>query len=118
MAAVELHVNAAYYTRHPAMKSFYEKSQSVMDRKLFSSWLFVIIMSRTSLRVNLLSIVYLNFKELLVRSRRHIWSLSDSNGIWIHNHFGRKRTLNHLLVVGSNPVAVTIFVQYREVNQN
>ena len=56
-AAVELHVNATYYTRYPAMKSVYEKSQSVMDRKLFSSWLFVIIMSRTSLRVNLLSIV-------------------------------------------------------------
>ena len=35
MAAVELHVNATYYARHPALKSVYEKSQSVMSGKLF-----------------------------------------------------------------------------------
>ena len=40
--------------------------------------LYVIIMSRTSFKVNLHSIVCLNLKELLARSRRHIWSLSDS----------------------------------------
>ena len=59
-------------------------------------WLYVIIMSRTSFRVNLHFVVYLSVKELLARSRRHIWSLSDCNGIRTHNHFVRKRTLNHL----------------------
>ena len=51
-------------------------------------WLYVIIMSRTRFRVNLHSIVCLNVKELLVRSRCHIWSLSklsDNNIVttWI-----------------------------------
>ena len=69
---------------------------------LFSiSWKFkglhVIIMSRTRFGVNLHSIVCLNVKEPLARSRRHIWSLSDCNGIWTHNHLVRKRTLNHLV---------------------
>ena len=59
-------------------------------------WLYVIIMSRTSFRVNPHSIVCLNVKELLARSRCHTWNLSDSNGIRTHNHLGRKRTLNHL----------------------
>ena len=58
--------------------------------------LYVIIMSRTSFRVNPHSIVCLNVKELLARSRCHIWSLSDSNEIRTHNHLVRKRTLNHL----------------------
>ena len=53
-------------------------------------------MSRTSFIVNLHSIVCLNVKELLARSRRHIWSLSDSNEIRTHNHSARKQTLNHL----------------------
>ena len=38
----------------------------------------------------------LNVKELLARSRRHIWRLSDCNGTRTHNHLLRKRTLNHL----------------------
>ena len=59
-------------------------------------WLCAIIMSSTSFRVNLHFIVYLNIKELLARSRRHIWSLNDSNGIRTHNHFLHKGTLNHL----------------------
>ena len=58
-------------------------------------WLHVIIMSRTSFRVNLLYSC-LNVKELLARSRCHIWSLRGSNGIRTHNHLVRKRTLNHL----------------------
>ena len=37
--------------------------------------------ARTSFRVNLLSRVCLNIKELLARSRRHIWSLSYINVI-------------------------------------
>ena len=63
---------------------------------LWCIWLYVIIMSHTSFRVNPHSIVCLNVKELLARSRRHIWSLSDSNVIRTHNHLVRKRTLNHL----------------------
>ena len=58
--------------------------------------LYVIIMLRTSFRVNPQSIVCLNAKELLARSRRHIWSLSDSNLIQSHSHLVGKRTLNHL----------------------
>ena len=53
-------------------------------------------MSRTSFRVNPHSIVCLNVKELFTWSRRHIWSLSDSNEIQTHNHLVRKWTLNHL----------------------
>ena len=53
-------------------------------------------MSRTSFRVNLHSITWLNVKELLARSRCHIWSLSDSNEIQSHNHLICKQTLNHL----------------------
>ena len=59
-------------------------------------WLYVIIMSRTSSRMNLHAIVCLNVKELLARSMRQIWSLSDSNAIRALNHLLRKRTLNHL----------------------
>ena len=54
-------------------------------------------MSRTSFRVNLCTIVCLNIKELLARSRLHIWSLSDSNGIRTHKHLVRKQTLKHLV---------------------
>ena len=35
-------------------------------------------------------------KELLSRNRRHIWNLSDSNGIWTHTNLVHKRTLNRL----------------------
>ena len=38
----------------------------------------------------------LNVKELFARSRREIWSLSDSNWTRTHNHLVHKRTLNHL----------------------
>ena len=38
----------------------------------------------------------LNVKELLARSRREIWSLSDCNWTRTHNHLVRKQTLNHL----------------------
>ena len=54
------------------------------------------MISCTSFRVNPHSIVCLNVKELLARSWRHIWSLSDSNEIQTHNHLVCKRTLNHL----------------------
>ena len=42
------------------------------------------------------TIVCLNVKELLAWSRGYIWSLSDSNEIWTHNHLVRKWTLNQL----------------------
>ena len=48
-------------------------------------WLYVIIISPTSFRVNPHSILCLNVKKLPARSRRHIWSLSDSNKICFHN---------------------------------
>ena len=35
MTAVELHLNARFYAQHLAMKSVYDKSQSVMSGKLF-----------------------------------------------------------------------------------
>ena len=38
----------------------------------------------------------LNIKELLARSRREIWSLSDCNWTLTQNHLVSKRTLNHL----------------------
>ena len=42
MAIVELHVNATFYDEHPdTLKSVYEKSQSIMDGKLFSSYLLL-----------------------------------------------------------------------------
>ena len=36
IAAVELHVNATYYTQHQALKSVYGKSQSEIVGNLFS----------------------------------------------------------------------------------
>ena len=64
--------------------------------------LYIIIMSHTSFTVNPHSLAFLNVKELLARRRRHIWSLSDSNGIRTHNHLVRKRTLNHLAKLFTN----------------
>ena len=40
--------------------------------------------------------ICLNVKELLARSRREIWSLSDCNWTRTHNHLVHKRTLNYL----------------------
>ena len=37
MAAAVLHVKSTYYTRHPVFKLVFEKSQSLMGGKLFSS---------------------------------------------------------------------------------
>ena len=42
------------------------------------------------------SIVCLNVKELIARSKRHMWSLIDTSEIRTHNHLFRKRTLNYL----------------------
>ena len=40
--------------------------------------------------------ICLNVKELLVRNRRVIWSLSDCNETGTHNQLVRKQILNHL----------------------
>ena len=56
-------------------------------------WLYVMIMSRTIFRVNPHSIVCLNVKKFLARYKSHIWTLSDINGIWTHNHLVCKRKL-------------------------
>ena len=61
-----------------------------------SVWLFVIIMSRASVSVNLHSIYCLNVKKLLTWSRCNARSLSDSIRIWSHKHFLCEPTLNHL----------------------
>ena len=39
MEAVELPLNSTYYTRHPALKSVYEKSQLALGGKLFPAWI-------------------------------------------------------------------------------
>ena len=38
----------------------------------------------------------LNVNKLCARSRHEIWSLSDCNRTWAHNHLVRKWILNHL----------------------
>ena len=58
--------------------------------------MYVIVMSRTTLRVNLRSIVFVNAKELIARSRYHICSLSESKEVRTLNHLEGKQTLNHL----------------------
>ena len=74
----------------------FRKTRNELKAKDKENKLYLTIMSRTSFRVNPHSIASLNVKELLARSRRHIWSLYDSNGIRTHNHLVRKGTLNHL----------------------
>ena len=59
-------------------------------------WLYVIIISRTSFRVNPHSIVCLDIKKFIATSKRYIWRLSDSNKIRIHNYVVCKHTVNHL----------------------
>ena len=49
----------------------------------------------------------LNFKELVARSRREIWSLSDCNWTPTHNHLVHKETLNHLAKVAKSFSNVT-----------
>ena len=64
-------------------------------------WLYVIIISCTSVRMNPHSIVCLNVKALLDWSRCHIWSLNDRNVIRTHNQLVGKLTtqLNHLAIL-------------------
>ena len=55
-------------------------------------WLCVITNSRTRFRVNLHSVV--TWMSRNARNRRDIGRLSDSNGIWTHNHLVCKKTFN------------------------
>ena len=59
-------------------------------------WLHAFTMSRKNFTVNPHSIVCLNVKELLVRSRHHIWNLGKNNETSTQTHLICKRTLNHL----------------------
>ena len=72
-------------------------------------WLFAIIMSRTIIRVNPHSIVYLNVKEILARSRKsllwivfRIYKLKDLNFDVLPEDFARKLEEIRLIPVGRN----------------
>ena len=49
-----------------------------------------------------------NFEELLARSRRVIWNISDCNGTRADSQLVRKRTLNHLSKLGCLACWVTL----------
>ena len=117
-------INLRTWRRKWKMDKYMELKLS--DKKHFN-WLYVFIKSRTCFRVNPHFIVALNVKELLVRSRREIWGLSDCNWTWTHNHLVHTRTLNHLAKLASLtkwlsvslwtkwlcPVAITLSCFYR-----
>ena len=67
-------------------KCFWIKKIFLLCKKTFL--LYVLTMSPTCFRVNPLYSC-LNIKELLVRSRREIWSLSDCNWTRTHNHLAQ-----------------------------
>ena len=79
-------------------------------------------MSCTSFRVNPHSVVCLNVKELLARSRHHIWSLSDSNVIRTHNHLVHKQTLLicmlHLTVTLTSDMASALRKEFLDIQEN
>ena len=62
-------------------------------------WLYVIVIPRTSFRVNPHSTICES--KLLAQRGSHIWSLRDSNAIRTHNHLVCKRTFNHLVKLAS-----------------
>ena len=66
----------------------------------------ILLSCHVRFRVNPHSIICLNVKEILAQSRRHIWSLNESNEIRTHNHLVHKRTLNCLAQLASNDWAV------------
>ena len=73
---------------------------NILERKTKTPQsLYVLVMSRT--RIESESTLYscLNVKELLARSMREIWNLSDCNWTRTQNHLVRKRTLNYLAKV-------------------
>ena len=92
--------NMAYLTNYMAI--IYQESSIFVVSTKHILRLYVVIMSRKCFRESESTLhSCLNFKELLTRNRRDIWSLSDSNGIWTHNHLVHKQTLNHLAKLAS-----------------
>ena len=73
LAAAELHVNVAYHTRHPALKSVYGTSQSVIGGKLFP----LISESLPKLKVYQNYLIYTSEREVKYldghRGKLHIW---------------------------------------------
>ena len=106
-------VNVVNVLRAPFLQSTSGRLLLTIKSLVHSEWIFLwlyVIMSRTSFRVNPHSIVCLNVKELLAQSRRHIWSLSDSNEIRTHNHLARKRTFNRISLLSLEYFFVDIFL--------
>ena len=67
-----------------------------------TSWTYCMVLScHVRVSVNPQSIICLNVRELLARSMRIIWSLSNSSMIRTHNHLVHKRTPNHLGMEGT-----------------
>ena len=73
LAAAELHVNVAYRTRHPALKSVYGTSQSVIGGKLFP----LISESLPKLKLYQNYLIYTSEREVKYldghRGKLHIW---------------------------------------------
>ena len=73
LAAAELHVNVAYHTRHPALKSVYGTSQSVIGGKLFP----LISESLPKLKLYQNYLIYTSEREVKYldghRGKLHIW---------------------------------------------
>ena len=87
---------SSYTNTHPFSQTGLMIELSCEYLSVRGIWMYIIIISRTSFRVNLQYIVCLNVKKLLAWSRDHTWSSSDSNMIRTQNHLVRKETLNYL----------------------
>ena len=53
---------------------------------------------------------YLKVKKPLAWNRRHIWSLSDCNGIRTHNHLVRKQTVNLLVKLANDSAVLWVLI--------
>ena len=93
------YVNPQHLLRKGTLKTFGQTGQVIGWSCEYLSvqciWLHVIIKSHACSRVNPDSVICLDIKALLARSRSHIWSLSNSKEIWTQNRSVRKRTLNY-----------------------
>ena len=85
MAATGLHVNATYYAQHPALKSVYGKSQSVIVGKLFSTYRIVFELAK--LRTSSL------FIDLVLKTSHYLYLkvLNERVLKWAHLTFYHKR---------------------------
>ena len=95
------------------LRGSYSISYSNTNRLLWNGRMFLLCHEGVSSESTLYS--YLNVKELLVRSRRHIWKLTDCNGTRTHNHLVCEGTLNHLAKLAScscfKMLGITLFLQ-------